>query len=167
MVSPRGWAKAVRAEINVTEEIKSLKLDHPIQTLDYGKTHADLAPFLRSLAPSGKSTRPLINFPRNRGFLGREDELTRLHTTLTGSGSGSGSGPVGIRPAGSARAAGLIGMGGIGKTALAVEYSYRQHEAGTYPEGIFWINAAEPLDQGFARLARNLGLARTDQALDQ
>ena len=58
-------------------------------------------------------------------------------------------------------------MGGIGKTQLAVEYSYRQHEAGTYPDGIYWINAAEPLDQGFARLARDLGLARTDQALDQ
>ena len=58
-------------------------------------------------------------------------------------------------------------MGGIGKTQLAVEYSYRQHEAGTYPDGIFWINAAEPLDQGFARLARDLDLAKIDQALDQ
>jgi len=48
-----------------------------------------------------------------------------------------------------------------------VEYSYRQHEAGTYADGIFWLNAAESLDQGFARLARDLGLARTDQALDQ
>ena len=57
-------------------------------------------------------------------------------------------------------------MGGIGKTQLAVEYSYRQREAGTYPDGIFWINAAEPLDQGFARLARDLGVAETDQALD-
>src|SRR5271157_5572424 len=159
------------------KELKTLKLDHPIQTLDYGKTHADLAPFLRSLAPARKSPPPdlsplgtngprlLINFPRNRGFVGREDELTRLHAAL--SGSGSGSGPVGIRPAGSARVAGLVGMGGIGKTQLAVEYSYRQHEAGTYPDGIFWINAGEPLDQGFARLARDLGMAKTDQALDQ
>jgi len=143
------------------KDLKSLELAYPIQPLDYGKTHDNLAPFLRSLAPS----RFLINFPRNPGFLGREDELTRLHAAL--SGSGSGSGPVGIGPAGSARAAGLIGMGGIGKTQLAVEYSYRQHEAGTYPDGIFWINAAEPLDQGFARLARDLGMARTDQALDQ
>ena len=153
------------------------RAEYPIVPLDYGAKHDDLAPFLRSLAPSRKGPPPgpsppgtngprlLINFPRNPGFLGREDELTRLHAAL--SGSGSGSGPVGIRPAGSARAAGLIGMGGIGKTQLAVEYSYRQHEAGTYPDGIFWINAAEPLDQGFARLARDLGMAKTDQALDQ
>src|SRR5271166_957185 len=145
------------------KDLKSLELAYPIQPLDYGKTYDDLAPFLRSLAPS----RFLINFPRNPGFLGREDELTRLHAALSGSGLGSGSGPVGIRPAGSARVAGLIGMGGIGKTQLAVEYSYRQHQAGTYPDGIFWINAAEPLDQGFARLASDLGLVRTDQVLDQ
>ncbi len=33
------------------KELKSLKLAHPIQPLDYGKTHADLAPLLRSLVP--------------------------------------------------------------------------------------------------------------------
>src|SRR5271166_1405337 len=159
-------------------DLRSLKLDHPIQPLDYGKTHADLAPFLRSLAPARKGPpspdpspletnvpRLLINFPRNPGFLGREDELTRLHAAL--SGSGLGSGPVGIRPSGSARAVGLIGMGGIGLTQIAIEYSYRRNEAGTYPDGIYWINAAKPLDQGFAWLARELGLAKTDQALDQ
>ena len=40
------------------KDLKSLKLDHPIQPLDYGKTHADLAPFLRSLAPSRKGPPP-------------------------------------------------------------------------------------------------------------
>jgi SIR2-like domain len=33
------------------KDLKSLKLAHPIQPLDYGKTHADLAPLLRSLVP--------------------------------------------------------------------------------------------------------------------
>jgi len=166
-----------RFRLKLQSDPGDTRAEYPIVPLDYGAKHADLAPFLRSLAPARKGPPPeppgtngprlLINFPRNPGFLGREDELTRLHAALSGSGSGSGTGPVGIRPAGSARAAGLIGMGGIGKTQLAVEYSYRQHEAGTYPDGIYWINAAEPLDQGFARLARDLGLARTDQALDQ
>ena len=77
------------------KELKSLKLDHPIQPLDYGKTHAGLAPFLRSLAPARKGPpspgpspagtngpRFLINFPRNPGFLGRKDELTRLYDAL-------------------------------------------------------------------------------------
>jgi WD40 repeat protein len=83
----------------------------------------------------------IVQFPRNGDFVGREGDLTRLHASLLG----SGVGPVGIRPAG------LTGMGGIGKTQLAVEYVHR-HKT-DYPDGIFWIDAAGPLAEGFARLA--------------
>jgi WD40 repeat protein len=169
-----------RFRLKLQSESGDPRAEYPVVPLDYGAEHADLAPFLRSLAPSQDVHPPppspragvpkfLINSPRNLGvvgvvgFVGRDEELKRLHAAL----SGSGAGPVGIRPWGSAHAAGLIGMGGIGKTQLAVEYSYRQHEAGTYPDGIFWIYAAEPLNQGFARLARDLGLATADQAVDQ
>src|SRR5262249_39915278 len=69
----------------------------------------------------------LVPFPRNGDFVGRDGDLTRLHAVL----SGSDAGPVGIRPAG------LTGMGGIGKTQLAVEYVYRHRQ--DYPDGIFWI----------------------------
>ncbi len=67
------------------------RAEYPIVPLDYGAKHDDLARFLQSLAPSRKSPPPdlsppgtngprlLINFPRNPDFLGREDELTRLH----------------------------------------------------------------------------------------
>ena len=54
-----------------------------------------------------------IPFPRNAGFVGRDQDLERLHQCLCR------QQPVGIRPAG------LMGMGGIGKTQLAVEYAYR------------------------------------------
>ena len=81
----------------------------------------------------------LVPFPRNLDFVGRDGDLARLHACL------SGPGPVGIRPAG------LTGMGGIGKTQLAVEYVYRYRES--YPDGIFWIDAAGSLAEGFARLA--------------
>ena len=81
-------------------------------------------------------------FPRNHDFVGRTDDLERLHATL------QQREPVGIRPAG------LTGMGGIGKTQLAVEYVYRFKDA--YPHGIFWINAAEPLAQGLAQIGSRL-----------
>ena len=81
-------------------------------------------------------------FPRNPDFVGRTDDLARLHATL------QQREPVGIRPAG------LIGMGGIGKTQLAVEYVYRFNDA--YPHGIFWINAAEPLAKGLAPIGSRL-----------
>jgi WD40 repeat protein len=93
----------------------------------------------------GKTAQPanevpfLVPFPRNADFVGRDEDLARLHACL------SGSGPVGIRPAG------LTGMGGIGKTQLAVEYVHCQRD--DYPGGVFWIDAAGSLAEGFARLA--------------
>ena len=81
----------------------------------------------------------LVPFPKNPDFVGRTDDLERLHATF------QQREPVGIRPAG------LTGMGGIGKTQLAVEYVYRFKDA--YPDGIFWINAAEPLGKAWLRSA--------------
>jgi hypothetical protein len=86
----------------------------------------------------------IVPFPRNPDFVGRADDLTRLHASL----ARPGSGPVGIRPAG------LTGMGGIGKTQLAVEYVYRYKES--YPDGVFWVNAADPLAQGLAHIGGRL-----------
>ena len=96
----------------------------------------------------------IVPFPRNADFVGRDVDLKRLHTCL------SGPGPVGIRPAG------LTGMGGIGKTQLAVEYVYRHRSE--YRDGIFWIDAAGPLAEGFARLSTDsrLGWAENGQARD-
>src|SRR5262245_5144506 len=81
-------------------------------------------------------------FPRNLDFVGRTADLDSLHAIL------QKREPVGIRPAG------LTGMGGIGKTQLAVEYVHRHRES--YPDGIFWVNAAEPLAQGLAEIGGRL-----------
>jgi hypothetical protein len=75
----------------------------------------------------------LVPFKRNPGFVGRSDELTRLRKSLQGAGDIVQA--VGIIPTG------LTGMGGIGKTQLAVEYVYRYRDY--YPGGIFWLNAAQ------------------------
>jgi WD40 repeat protein len=83
-----------------------------------------------------------VPFSRREDFVGRDDDLWNLHVLL------SRAGPMGIRPVGA------TGMGGIGKTQLAVEYAYRYQNA--YSAGVFWINAAESFDQGFARLGRTL-----------
>jgi hypothetical protein len=67
----------------------------------------------------------------------------------------------------SIRSACLTGMGGIGKTQLVVEYVYRHRE--DCPDGIFWIDAAGPLAEGFARLATDhrLRWAENDQPRDE
>ena len=83
-------------------------------------------------------------FPRNPDFVGRTGDLEALHAAL------QTREQVGIRPAG------LTGMGGIGKTQLAVEYVYQCKERHDYPDGIFWVNAAEPLSQGLALIGSRL-----------
>src|SRR5262249_29176755 len=72
-----------------------------------------VGPALTKPAPPAAVALFVVPFPRNANFVGRDGDLARLHSSL------SGSGPVGIRPAG------LTGMGGIGKTQLAVEYVHR------------------------------------------
>ena len=94
-----------------------------------------------------------VPFPRNGDFVGRDEDLRKLHAGLSAQRS------MGIRPAG------LTGMGGIGKTQLAVEYAYRNRDS--YPGGVFWINASEPLVEGFAALGSRLRPSTLDKSRDE
>jgi hypothetical protein len=94
-----------------------------------------------------------VPFLRNEHFVGRDPDLERLHAAL------SGETLVGIRPTG------LTGQGGIGKTQLAVEYCFRH--ATDYPDGVFWVNAAEDWRQGFAALGRRVDPTCEDRPLEQ
>jgi WD40 repeat protein len=123
--------------------------------------------FLAAQEPPRAGARPApfaVPFVRNRDFVGREEDLRRLHEALGGDGRPPGARPVGIRPA-VLRPAGVTGMGGIGKTQLAVEYAYRYRDE--YPGGVFWVNAAEPLPQGLAALGRHLRPDLTERSLDE
>jgi len=66
--------------------------------------------------------------PRNRTFTGRYDTLSRLRGQLTGGGA------VVVVQA-------LHGMGGVGKTQLAIEYAHRN--AADY-DLVWWIDAEQP-----------------------
>jgi hypothetical protein len=93
-----------------------------------------------------------IPFPRPT-LMGREEDLQRLHDALR-------QGDTAITPA-------LTGQGGVGKTQLAVLYAYTY--ADVYPEGIFWLNAADPhtiLPQ-LADYATVLGLPQLTTGGDQ
>jgi tetratricopeptide (TPR) repeat protein len=95
---------------------------------------------------------PLISdlFPhRNPNFTGREDLLSQLHSALT-----SG------QPAALTQA--IHGLGGVGKTQLAVEYAYRH--AAEY-DLVWWVRAEEPaaLAADYAALAGPLDLPEKDE----
>ena len=74
-------------------------------------------------------------------FVAREEELTEIHSTLSSDGS--------------RRTVVLHGLGGIGKTQLAVTYAKR-HRADY--SAIFWLNSKDEdsLKQGFASVARRI-----------
>ncbi|MBL7495033.1 tetratricopeptide repeat protein [Frankia sp. CNm7] len=88
--------------------------------------------------------------PRPARFVGRDDQLAELAARLgTGTGANFGTGPV--------PAVALFGMGGVGKTALAVEYVYRNSE---HYDVVWWVPAeqAELVPGHLAELGEQLGL---------
>jgi hypothetical protein len=81
--------------------------------------------------------------PRNPGFVGRDATLVRLRERLR-------SGGVAVVQA-------LHGLGGVGKTQVALEYAYRY--AGAY-ELVWWVSAEETglIGEQYAALAAELDL---------
>lgn len=92
--------------------------------LKTGKTDANTIPPVRPL-PHGSR----MSQAPNPLFVGRENELRDLNRMLA---PGSGT-MVGVHAA-------VIGMGGVGKTQLVVEYAHRYGHL--YQGGVFWLNFA-------------------------
>lgn len=107
--------------------------------------------------PAFPGNAPLIwhvPYGRNLLFTGREELLEYLHTTFT-------SNQATALP----RALALSGLGGIGKTQIALEYAYRYAHEYRY---VLWATAAntESLLSDITELARLLGLARDNAEQD-
>lgn len=121
---------------------------------DYHETNINIPPeALESLRP--KSSEPLgkinnIPHPHNPNFTGRKDLLEKLHEALAS----------GERAAFTQTSA-ITGLGGVGKTQLALEYSYRH--ANDY-KVVWWVRSEEPatLAADYAGLAGRLDLPEKD-----
>ena len=90
------------------------------------KELADALPKVGAL-PSGS----VMPYSPNPNFVGREDELKSLYKMLQAGSS-----------AALAQTAVATGLGGIGKTQLAVEFAYRYGRR--YDGGVYWVSMADP-----------------------
>ncbi|HVB22938.1 MAG TPA: tetratricopeptide repeat protein [Ktedonobacteraceae bacterium] len=99
------------------------------------------------------NTKPIwyIPYRRNPFFTGREQLLKQLHTNLIQNTS-----------AALTQAQAINGLGGIGKTQIAVEYAYTYRDDYHF---VFWINAAslETLFNSFTTIADKLHLPVLDR----
>ncbi|MFD4976086.1 FxSxx-COOH system tetratricopeptide repeat protein [Streptomyces sp. NPDC058424] len=103
---------------------------------------------------SGRSTQPRVwgNIPpRNPNFTGRVDLLERLSERMR-----EGATTTVLPEA-------IHGMGGVGKTQLAIEYAYRHQSE---YDIVWWIPAERPgqIGQSLVELAQRLGLVTTSEA---
>ena len=121
--------------------IDRLLEEHSEITLVHHRRHPE--EFGRQIA---MATRGMLNVPRrNKLFVGRERELERLHTHLHAEDAELTCGVAAL---------GTVGLGGVGKTQIAIEYCYRQYQRNIYGL-VCWLNAEslESLAADFRRLA--------------
>jgi hypothetical protein len=122
---------------------------------------ADRRPYPGSETKSGEvrfpGRRPAIFDvpPRNPHFTGRDDLLAALRTQLAEAKAGA-----------VVQAGAVHGLGGVGKTQLAVEYAHRY--AADY-DLVWWVRAERPaaISGRLAQLARRLGLPELPSLEDQ
>ncbi|WP_433384635.1 FxSxx-COOH system tetratricopeptide repeat protein [Actinoplanes sp. CA-142083] len=139
--------------VGQTEEIavtRLLKLvGHPVDAFDRARI---------GMRFPGR-TALIFNAPiRNVQFTGREDDLVDMRTRLQTIGSPvvlSGTSPVALQ-----------GMGGIGKTQVAIEYAHRFRNAYDF---VWWINSDPTtfIDTQLSELGRELGLPGGGTIADQ
>ncbi|GIM94984.1 FxSxx-COOH system tetratricopeptide repeat protein [Paractinoplanes toevensis] len=134
-------------EIAITRLLKLV--GHPVDNFDRGRV---------GLRYPGRATL-LFNAPiRNVQFTGREDDLIELRSRLETTSSPvvlSGASPVALQ-----------GMGGIGKTQVAMEYAHRFRNAYDF---VWWINS-DPvtfIDTQLSELGRELGLPGGGSIVEQ
>ncbi|KAK0746923.1 hypothetical protein B0T18DRAFT_466404 [Schizothecium vesticola] len=98
--------------------------------------------------------------PRNPGFFGRSDILAQIDNSILPRGQDLEG-----RDAETVRSFAICGIGGMGKTQIALEYAYSRK---TSFDAIFWItaNTKTSIAESFSTIAMSLGIATDTETTD-
>ncbi|XXT16056.1 FxSxx-COOH system tetratricopeptide repeat protein [Sorangium sp. So ce429] len=127
------WPIADEAWTDVARGIRTAVGE--LETAEVMRSHSGMPAMPEGMPPN--------NLPRRRSdFVGRDEELEALARSLAREHRASVI---------QSRQAAVYGLGGIGKTSVAIEYAYRY--AAQYPGGIWWVDADGDPFAAMVRLA--------------
>lgn len=146
-------ARLDERQIDLETTVTSLKeeqdsLTSKVEGLEIGQNQLDSR--LKALEESNINATADVEIfqvpSRNRCFCGRKTELEAIATKLKNTENGCTE-------------TAICGLGGVGKTSLAVEFLWRQKEKEEYPGGIFWISGENNnlFQISLSEMARQIG----------
>lgn len=119
--------------------------------------HLETMATLNKLSPNNEPHTPefplfTVNLRRNPTFTGRDTALVLLHSSVMGG-----------KPLAGPRSCTIYGIGGVGKTQTALEYTYRYR---AHYDCIFWLRAEKSIDlsNSYASIGRKLGITSGNDA---
>jgi hypothetical protein len=144
----RSFTSGAGLELEVFHALSELTVQDPGRQAPTSVRAHPSVPQVSAMVPQ------IWNVPnRNADFTGRGTILDRLHDELTGDGTAV------------VLARAVYGLGGVGKTQVALEYAHRFK---TDYRLIWWVNAEQPLEitLALAELAGRLGVQVSDNAAE-
>ena len=156
--SEENTARLDKRQNDLETTVTSLKeeqdsLTSKVEGLEIGQNELDSR--LKALEESNISPTADVDIfqgpSRNRCFCGRETELDAIAKQLKNIENGCAE-------------TAICGLGGVGKTSLAVEFLWRQKEKEEYPGGIFWISGENNnlFRISLSEMARQIGTLEKD-----